>query len=401
LNDALTRFPEGFALNPKLRRAIERRRAAFEDPDAPIDWGHAETLAFATILREGVPIRLTGQDTVRGTFSQRHLTFEDANTAAHYTPLEAVPGMRASVDVINSPLSEAAAMGFEYGYTVQAPDALVIWEAQYGDFVNGGQVIVDEFVVSGQAKWGLVSGLVLLLPHAWEGQGPDHSGGRLERFLQLAAEDNIRVVNTSTAAQYFHLLRGQAASLADEPRPLIVMTPKGLLRHPLAAARARELSSGEFRPVLDDPRAAEHPERVRRLILCGSKVWADVAGDARLADAEWLALARLEELYPFPEVDLRALLARYRNADQIVWLQEEPRNMGAWSFVAPRLRDLLGAERSLTYLGRPESASPAEGWADAHMAEQQRIVEQAISFQPSAISVERSRSDSSRLTTDG
>ena len=375
LNDAMHRFPEGFRLNPKLERAVRRRRAAFDGPDAPIDWGYAEMLAFATLLREGIPIRLTGQDTVRGTFSQRHLAFEDAETAAHVTPLEAIPGTRATFEARNSPLSENAALGFEYGYSIQAPDVLVVWEAQYGDFINGGQVIVDEFVASGQAKWGLRSGLVLLLPHAWEGQGPDHSGGRLERFLQLAAEDNIRVANCTTAAQYFHLLRRQAASLRTDPCPLVVMTPKSLLRHPLAAARAGELVEATFRPVLGDARAAERPEAVRRVVLCSGKVWADVEGDERRAADESVAVVRLEELYPFPGEELRSILAAYPNADEIVWLQEEPRNMGAWTFVEPRLRDLLGPDRPLRYVGRPESASPAEGWADAHKLEQKRIVD--------------------------
>jgi 2-oxoglutarate dehydrogenase E1 component len=378
MNDALLLLPDGFALNPKLERALQRRRAAFERPDAPIDWGHAETLALATILRDGTPIRLTGQDTVRGTFSQRHLTFYDERTGEPFIPLATLPQARASLEVRNSPLSENAALGFEYGYSVQARATLVLWEAQYGDFINGAQVVVDEFLASGQAKWGLASGLVLLLPHSWEGQGPDHSGGRLERFLQLAAEDNLRIANCSTAVQYFHLLRRQAASLGGEPRPLVIMTPKSLLRHPLAAARARELSEGSFRPVLDDRRTADQPEHVRQIVLCSGKIWAEVESDPRRAQAETLAIIRIEELYPFPVTEIRALLETYKNAQETVWLQEEPCNMGAWSFVQPRLRKLLRAEQRLRYVGRPEMASPAEGWADVHAAEQRRLVEAVV-----------------------
>jgi 2-oxoglutarate dehydrogenase E1 component len=375
LNAALLSFPSAFTLNPKLERAIGRRRVAFDSPDAPIDWGHAETLAFASLLREGVPIRLTGQDAIRGTFSQRHLTFYDANTGEPFTPLEALPSARASFDVRNSPLSENAALGFEYGYSVQAHDALVLWEGQYGDFINGAQSIVDEFVVSGQAKWGMLSGLVLLLPHAWEGQGPDHSSGRLERFLELSAEENIRVASCTTAGQYFHLLRRQAATLGEKPRPLIVMTPKSLLRHPLAAARAADLAGGVFHPVLDDVRAAQRRDAVRRVVLCSGKVWTDVEGDQRRAADEALAVVRVEELYPFPGSELQAILGAYSNLREVTWLQEEPRNMGAWRFVECRLRDLLGSDLDLRYLGRPAMASPAEGWSDAHAAEQRRIVE--------------------------
>jgi 2-oxoglutarate dehydrogenase E1 component len=229
--------------------------------------------------------------------------------------------------------------------------------------------------VSGEAKWGLRSGLILLLPHAWEGQGPDHSGGRLERFLQLAAEDNIRIANCTTAAQYFLLLRRQAALLRSDPRPLIVMTPKSLLRHRLALARPSDLTAGEFRPVLDDAQAAERPERVRRVILCSGKVWADVETDARRAEDETLAVVRLEELYPFPGEQVENLLRGYSQAEELIWLQEEPRNAGAWTYVEPRLRELLGAEQELRYVGRPERASPAEGWSDDHAAEQRRLID--------------------------
>jgi 2-oxoglutarate dehydrogenase E1 component len=379
LNAALLNFPDGFTINPKLERAaIQRRRAAFNSPDAPIDWGHAETLAFGTLLREGVPIRLTGQDAVRGTFSQRHLTFYDAVTGQPFTPLEALPSARASFDVRNSPLSEAAALGFEYGYSVQAEDTLVLWEGQYGDFINGAQSVIDEFICSGQAKWGMLSGMVLLLPHAWEGQGPDHSSGRLERFLELCAEENMQVANCSTASQYFHLLRRQAAMLQDRPRPLIVMTPKSLLRHPLAAARAADLAGGVFHPVLDDVRAAGRRSDVRRVVLCTGKVWTDLEGNPNRADDESLAVVRVEQLFPFPAAELSAILEAYPNVQDVTWLQEEPQNMGAWWFVERHLRKLLGSHLNLTYVGRPPMASPAEGWSDAHAAEQRRIVQTVL-----------------------
>jgi 2-oxoglutarate dehydrogenase E1 component len=292
-----------------------------------------------------------------------------------------LPDQRASFDVHNSPLSENATLGFEYGYTVQAPDTLVVWEGQYGDFINGAQVIVDEFVVSGQAKWGLVSGLVLLLPHAWEGQGPDHSGARLERFLEQAADDNICVANCTTAAQYYFLLRRQAANLGPDARPLVVMTPKSLLRHPLAASRASDLVDGRFEPLLDDARASSHRTRVRRVVLCSGHVWTVVQGDERRPRADHVAIVRIEELYPFPGEALAELLESYRHADEVAWLQEEPRNMGAWMFVERRLRPILG-DRRLRYIGRPESASPAEGWAEAHIAEQRRIISEVLEGVP-------------------
>lgn len=382
LNQALLTFPENFTVQPKLDRALQRRRVAFERPDAPVDWAHAESLAFASLINEGVPVRLTGQDAIRGTFSQRHLNFYDPSTGAAWSPLGNLGDVSASFEVHNSPLSETAVLGFEYGYSVQAPEALVLWEAQYGDFIDGAQVIVDEFVVSGEAKWGLRSGLVLLLPHAWEGQGPDHSSGRLERFLEMAAEDNIRVANCTTAAQYFWLLRRQAASLRHDARPLIVMTPKSLLRHALAASRSVELVEGRFQPVLDDQSVREHSSRVRRVVLCSGHIWADISSDERSSSDDSLALVRVEELYPWPAEELSEILSHYANAREIIWLQEEPSNMGAWNFVAPRLPVLLG-DRELRYVGRPERASPAEGWSETHTAEQRRIISEILEGVPS------------------
>jgi 2-oxoglutarate dehydrogenase E1 component len=386
LNDQLLTFPSEFTVHPKLDRALRRRREAFERPDAPVDWAHAETLAFATLLQHGTPIRLTGQDVVRGTFSQRHLTFYDARTGTPFTPLEKLS--ETPFQVFNSPLSETSTLGFEYGYSVQSPQTLVIWEGQYGDFINGGQVIVDEFIVAGEAKWGLISGMVVLLPHAWEGQGPDHSSGRLERFLEQAAQENIRVANCSTAAQYYFLLRRQAASLGPGAKPLVVMTPKSLLRNPQAASRAAELVDGTFQPVLDDPLARDHPERVRRVALCSGHIWAELVADKRRSTAEHLAIVRVEELYPFPCEQLEQILQRYAAAEDVVWVQEEPRNMGAYPYLSRRFGTSVPTPKSgfisrafarpLRYIGRPDLPTPAEGWAETHQAEQRRIISEVF-----------------------
>jgi len=384
INTALWTLPEGFTPNPRLERFFLRaRRDAFAKganaDQGTIDWGHAETLAFATILRDGTPIRLTGQDTVAGTFSQRQAVLRDFKTGAGHTPLHNLPGTRASFEVRNSPLSETAVLGFEYGYSVQAPDVLVLWEAQYGDFVNSAQVIVDQFISSARSKWGQEPSLVLLLPHGYEGQGPEHSSARLERFLQSAAEDNVRVVNCTTAAQYFHLLRRHAAALKTDPRPLAVMTPKRLLREPLAASPPAAFGPGtRFQAVLDDPSLDEAAkQRAERLVLCSGKVYYDLAGSRERTPA--VALVRLEQLYPFPPGALREVLERYDQAGDVVWVQEEPENMGAWPFVQPHLRTLLaGMQKPLRYVGRPERASPSEGERSWHMVEQARIVSEAL-----------------------
>ncbi|MFI5273878.1 MAG: 2-oxoglutarate dehydrogenase E1 component, partial [Ktedonobacterales bacterium] len=380
INEALLVRPAGFAAQSRLERLLARRREQIEKPHG-IDWAHAEALAFGTILAAGTPIRMSGQDTERGTFSQRHLVLHDARTGTIYTPLQALPQARASFAVYNSPLSEAAVLGFEYGYSVHAPTTLVLWEAQFGDFGNAAQVLIDQFIAAGRAKWRQMPGLVLLLPHGYEGQGPEHSSGRLERYLQLAAEDNLRVANCSTAAQYYHLLRAQAATLASAPRPLVVMTPKSLLRHPRAAASLRDLAAGRFEPVLDDEAARSRRERVTRLVLCSGKVAVDLdAAREQRSETEMdaLAVARVELLYPFPAEPLRQIIAGYPHLRELVWLQEEPRNMGAWGFVAPRLEPLLPPGATLEYAGRPERASPAEGMAEMHAAEQTRIVAAAL-----------------------
>jgi 2-oxoglutarate dehydrogenase E1 component len=379
-NEALLRRPEGFTPNARLEKQLARRRDAL-GPQGGIDWGHAETLAFASLIAEGVPVRLSGQDAERGTFSHRHLVLHDAETGAKHTPLAALPQARASFEVHNSPLSEMAVVGFEYGYSVFDPDVLVIWEAQFGDFVNGAQVMIDQFLAASYQKWEQTSGLVMLLPHGYEGQGPEHSSARLERFLQLSAENNFRVVNCTTSAQYFHLLRRQAQLLDRDPRPLIVMSPKSLLRHPLAASRLEQLAEGRFQCVIGDEDAAQRADGVTRLALCSGKVFADLYTSPLREEAHGVALARVEELYPFPQEEIAALARTFPALREVVWVQEEPRNMGAWTFVEPRLRALFG-DLPVRYEGRPERASPAEGSAERHAREQARIVEAAWSGAP-------------------
>jgi 2-oxoglutarate decarboxylase len=378
-NAGLGAVPDGFTIHPKLARQLERRSVALDADKAAVDWGHAELLAFATLLREGTPVRLTGQDTVRGTFSQRHAGLWDAKTAARHVPLQHLPESRASFELHNSPLSEYASLGFEYGYAVTAPDALVLWEAQYGDFVNGAEIIIDQFLVSGLAKWRQTSRLTLLLPHGYEGSGPEHSSARLERFLALGAEGNIRVVYPTTPAQYFHLLRRQARHA--DARPLVVMTPKSLLRLPAAASRPSELASGAFRSVIDDPRVAENPKaaaKVRRLLLCSGKIYYDLVGSEAFGETKDLAVVRVERLYPFPAEELQTIIDRYPKIESFAWVQEEPRNMGARKFVLPRIRHLVPYQIPLGDISRPERSRPAEGYPTAHATEQARIVREAL-----------------------
>ncbi|NTW00606.1 MAG: 2-oxoglutarate dehydrogenase E1 component, partial [Oscillochloris sp.] len=337
LNEALLDRPEEFTAHPKLERMLQRRRQTIHDVGG-IEWAHAESLAFAAILADGTPIRMSGQDSERGTFSQRHLVLHDSLTGDRFIPLHHIPQARAAFAVYNSPLSEAAVLAFEYGYSTHAPGTMVLWEAQFGDFANGAQVIIDQFIVAGRAKWGQDPALVLLLPHGYEGQGPEHSSGRLERFLQLAATDNIRVANCSTAAQYFHLLRYQAASLSGYPRPLIVMTPKSLLRNPRANSSLNDLADDSFQPILTLGADAPPPAEVSRIVLCSGKVAIDVLASGELEKSGGsVDMVRIEMLYPFPVEELTTLFARYSNLREVVWLQEEPQNMGAWSFIAPHL----------------------------------------------------------------
>lgn len=380
MNAALLNRPAGFTINNRLERTLERRRTAFDQANG-IDWGHAEALAFASILADGVPIRLTGQDSERGTFSHRHAVLRDSTTGQPYTPLQRLPQAKASFAIYNSPLSEAAVLGFEYGYSSHTPETLVLWEGQFGDFANGAQVIIDQFISSGRAKWGQLPALVLLLPHGYEGQGPEHSSARLERYLQLAADDNIRVANCTSAGQYFHLLRRQAALLTSDPRPLIVMSPKSLLRHPRAGSSLQELAEGQFLRVIDDPTGGERADAVSRLVLCSGKVYIDLLGAPEAGASPHVAVARVEELYSFPDTELRAIIGRYPHLQELVWLQEEPRNMGAWNYIAPRLRALLPADMPLLYAGRAESATPAEGSLVEHAIEQARIIAQALQGQ--------------------
>jgi 2-oxoglutarate dehydrogenase E1 component len=373
LNDALLEIPEGFTMSSKLQRLFQKNRGDLDS----IDWAHAEALAFASLLQDGTPIRLTGQDTERGTFSQRHAVLYDVETDERYVPLQNLSQAVASFSIYNSPLSEIAVLGFEYGYSVNSEDALVLWEAQYGDFANVGQPMIDQFIVSGQAKWGQTSGLALLLPHGYEGQGPEHSSARLERYLQLAAHENVRIANLTTAAQYFHLLRAQA-SLKDNKRPLIIMTPKSLLRHPMAASKLEELAEGTFQPVLDDEVAQQRADSVERLILCSGKIFTEIAGSEYREEAVDTAIARIELLYPFPEDQIKSLLDGYPNLREILWVQEEPQNMGAWSFVDPRLRELTGGQLPVLYVGKPPRPSPAQGSAKFHKQEHAGIVRDAF-----------------------
>jgi 2-oxoglutarate dehydrogenase E1 component len=375
LNEQLLRLPEGFSLSPKLAKQLERRREAVSE--GGIDWGHAEALAFASLLGEGIPIRLSGQDTERGTFSHRHAVLHDPVTGETYAPLQNLPSASASFEIYNSPLSEYAPLAFEYGYSVAAPDALVLWEAQFGDFVNGAQIVVDQFIVSGRSKWGQTSRLTLLLPHGYEGNGPEHSSARLERFLQLAAQDNIRIANVTTAAQFFHLLRRQA--LDATARPLVVMTPKGLLRLRQATSALDELSLGGFRAVLGD--TSVQPEDVRRLVLCTGKVYYDVAGHEARGDAQSVAVARVELLYPFPLESVTALVSAYPDLREIVWVQEEPQNMGAWRSIRHRLEEAAATAprvERVEYVGRPWRASPSEGYPGLHHRDQDQIVRRAL-----------------------
>ena len=381
LNDAMLVRPEGFAANAKLERLILQTRRTALEAGTGIRWAHAEALAFASILADGIPIRLSGQDSQTGTFSQRHSVLHDPETGETYCPLQALPEATASFAVVNSPLSENAVLGFEYGYSMHAAGCLVLWEAQFGDFANGAQVIIDQFIASGNAKWQQTPSLVLLLPHGYEGQGPEHSSARLERYLQLAANDNMRVAYCTTAAQYFHILRRQAALLLDAPRPLVLMTPKGLLKvdKPPVASTLQELAEGKFEPVLDDPRPRERASAVTRLILCSGKVYVDLVNREEYAGADTAAAVRIEELYPFPYAELKAVLDGYPNLREVIWLQEEPRNNGAWVFVSSRIREVLPVPLSLTYVGRPKAASPSEGSSRRHAVEQNRLL--AAAFQ--------------------
>lgn len=375
-SDALITVPGTFTIHPKLVRQLERRKATFAT-EGEVDWGLGEALAFASLLAEGTPIRLTGQDVQRGTFSHRHLVYHDAKTNATYAPIQHLGGASASIEIYNSPLSEYACLGFEYGYAVEAPGALVLWEAQFGDFNNGAQIIIDQFIAAGQAKWGETSRLVMLLPHGYEGAGPEHSSARIERFLQLSAEGSMQIANCSNAAQYFHLLRLQAR----QPRalPLVIFTPKSLLRMKAASGHLDALTSGKFEPVIDDARFAENAATVERVILCSGKIYYDLVGSDAYAKATKTAIVRVELLSPLPAAEIVQTLERYPNVRRVVWVQEEPKNMGARAHVRRRIFDRLpNGIADVDYIGRPYRASPSEGYGGAHAVEQERIVREAL-----------------------
>ena len=372
LNEQLLTWPQTFTLHPTVQRTLPKRRDAINN--GGIDWGHAEALAFASLLTEGVSVRITGQDVERGTFSHRQAVLHDVETGEVYIPLAKLPQAEAPFEIYNSPLSETAVLGFEYGFSVAALDDLVLWEAQYGDFANVAQPVIDQFISAGRAKWRQESGIVMLLPHGYEGQGPEHSSARLERYLQLAAEDNMVVANPSTPAQYFHILRRQAARRPR--RPLVLMQPKSLLRLAAAASKLEDLASGTFRPVLDDPVASQNRDPVQRLVFCSGHVYYDLTAAERPAN---VAVIRVEELAPWPR-ELGELVDLYPNVEEVAWAQEEPKNMGGWTYVQPRLRASIGTLTTLRYIGRPERASPAEGYIASHNVEQARIVKDALTY---------------------
>jgi 2-oxoglutarate dehydrogenase E1 component len=371
ITEQAAQHPPGFTVNPKLAKLIAGRVKTMESKGS-LDWAFAEMLAIGSLLVENTPVRLSGQDSRRGTFSQRHAALVDMKTEKRYIPLNHLADNQPEFCVYDSLLSEAAVLGFDYGYSLDEPHMLIMWEAQFGDFANGAQVIIDQFIASAESKWGRASGLVMLLPHGYEGQGPEHSSARLERFLQLCAEENMQVAVPTTPAQYFHLLRRQVRR--DFRKPLVVMTPKSLLRHKLAVSTVDHLTVGHFHDVLDDPAA---PDRVRRVLLCAGKVYYDLfAKRAEVGSQREVALIRVEQLYPWPADQLKSVLERYRSAREWVWVQEESQNMGAWTFVAPRLEELLGLR--VQYVGRDASASPATGSKLVHDREQAEIVDAAV-----------------------
>lgn len=379
INNHLLDVPKGFQIYPKLQKILERRANAL-DEGGKVDWALAETLAFATILSDGIPIRLTGQDSERGTFAHRNLVLHDPVTGDKFCPLHAMPKSAASFAIHNSPLSEVSVLGFEYGYNVFSPETLVIWEAQYGDFANCAQVIIDQFISAGQAKWTQRSSLVLLLPHGYEGQGPEHSSARLERFLQASAEENWTVANLTSAAQYFHLLRRQAAhTRSEQARPLILMAPKSLIRNQQVASPGAAFTEGTFLPVLEQRGLGESVDRVERLIMCSGKIAIDLeTALANKAAYSWLHVVRVEQLYPFPAAELKSIIGRFPYLKELVWLQEEPQNMGAWTYMEPRVRAISSEAIRLCYIGRPERSSTASGYQNIHKYEQAQMIENAL-----------------------
>jgi 2-oxoglutarate dehydrogenase E1 component len=373
LTERLTTYPEGFHIHPKVKKLLEQR-AEMGAGKKPLDYGMAEALAFASLVKQGIPIRLSGQDTRRATFNQRHSVLIDTEDETEYVPLRNIAPNQAACDIYNSTLSEAAVMGFEYGYSRDYPEALVLWEAQFGDFANVAQAVIDQFVAAGEDKWGLLSGLVLLLPHGYEGQGPEHSSARIERFLQLAARDNIQICQPSNAGQYFHLLRRQG--LRKWRKPLVVFTPKSMLRHPDALSPLDVLTHQRFLPVIPDSEARD----TKRILICTGKIGHELRMERKKRNDTSTAIVFLEQMYPFPEAELAAELDRHSTARDIVWVQEEPSNMGALFYMLPRLRR-IAHERPVLSVKRSGSPSPATGSAKAHEVEQKTVLALAFTTQ--------------------
>jgi len=375
--DGITTMPADFHLHPKLKGFLDKRKEALRG--GTIDWALAEALAFGTLVLEGTPVRLSGQDSSRGTFSQRHLELYDIEDGACHIPMQHLDKNQARFEVWDSSLSEFAVMGFEFGYSVGDPLTLVLWEAQFGDFVNGAQVMIDQFITCAEAKWGQPTGLVLLLPHGYEGQGPEHSSARIERFLGLCAENNMSVVNCTTPAQYFHVLRRQMYGGIDRRglrKPLIIFTPKSLLRHPKVVNKLDDLATGGFRPLMGETDPRVSPEKVSRVLMCSGRIYYDLVAAREERNAWHIAILRLEQYYPFPKQELQDQIMRYSLTTDIVWVQDEPRNMGAWRFIRTPTQPLLDAtRRKLRYIGRPEGASPATGSYKRHQQEELDIID--------------------------
>jgi 2-oxoglutarate dehydrogenase E1 component len=374
LGEKLETLPDGFTMQPQVKKAMEARQKMTKG-EMPLNWGYAETMAYATLLQDGYPIRLCGQDACRGTFSHRHAVLHDQNTDSIYIPLSHIEPNQVQINLVDSLLSEEAVLAFEYGFAGAEPNNLVIWEAQFGDFANGAQVVIDQFISSGEQKWGRLCGLVMLLPHGYEGQGPEHSSARLERYLQLCAQQNMQVCIPSTPAQVFHMLRRQM--VRPYRKPLIVMSPKSLLRNPLAVSSLEDLATGEFQLVIPETDAID-PKQVDRVVLCSGKVYYDLLEKRRADNLTNVAIIRVEQLYPFPEEKLSAVLEPYCHVKKIVWCQEEPKNQGAWYCSQHHFRKCLDKGQKLSYAGRTASASPAVGYSSVHQKEQARLVEQAL-----------------------
>lgn len=373
----LEKLPAGFVLQPQVKKMMEARQKMTLG-ELPLNWGYAETLAYATLLEEGYPIRLCGQDSCRGTFAHRHAVLHDQNNDAIYIPLSHLSPNQAQINLVDSLLSEEAVMAFEYGFASAEPNNLVLWEAQFGDFANGAQVVIDQFISSGEQKWNRLCGLTLLLPHGYEGMGPEHSSARLERYLQLCAQQNMQVCVPTTPAQIFHLLRRQM--IRPYRKPLIVMTPKSVLRHPLAISTLEELADSEFKLVI--PEVDDIPaKKVTRVVLCCGKVYYDLLEKRRALKLNNIAIIRIEQLYPFPHDSLVDVLQAYKHVKSIVWCQEEPANQGAWYSLQHCIRDCLDAKQELTYAGRPSAASPAVGYASVHLQEQEKLIKQALELE--------------------